>query len=425
MHLYAVPMIFILAGLTFYVVLGGADFGAGIWQLSAGRGERAERLRDHAHDSMAPVWEANHVWLIFVITVMWTAYPQAFGSIASTLALPLFVGAIGIILRGAAYALRAGTRTPGERRVIDTVFALSSVLTPFALGTIAGAIAALRVPVGNAAGGLVSSWAAGLPVLTGALAIAFGAYLAAVFLAADAGRVGDHEMEASFRTRALIAGVIAGALAAAGLAVLHLDALRLYHRLLGMPALVVSMVAGVAALGLVLARRHEPARYLAALAVAAIVAGWAAAQQPVLLRGLSIAHAAASHDVLVSVIVVVLGGAVLLFPSLALLFRLALGGRLDEAHPPAAATPAPAPPIAPAGTPRRGALAARCAVALLLAGFGLLTVADAGWAHAIGVVCLLAFVPAGVIAVSPHRIAAEGESQRRMRRAQRSRTSGP
>src|SRR5579863_3149148 len=82
MHLYDVPIIFVLIGLALYVVLAGADFGAGIWQLLAGRGARAERVRSHAHHSMAPVWEANHVWLIFVLTVTWTAYPLAFGSIA-------------------------------------------------------------------------------------------------------------------------------------------------------------------------------------------------------------------------------------------------------------------------------------------------------------------------------------------------------
>src|ERR1700685_1078644 len=114
MHLYAIPLVFILAGLTLYVVLGGADFGAGIWQLTAGTGPEADRLRDHAHESMAPVWEANHVWLIFVLTVLWTAYPTAFGSIASTLSVPLFIAAVGIILRGASYALRSAADSPSE-----------------------------------------------------------------------------------------------------------------------------------------------------------------------------------------------------------------------------------------------------------------------------------------------------------------------
>jgi Cytochrome bd terminal oxidase subunit II len=146
MQLTDLPLIFALIGPTLYTVLGGANFGAGFWQLTAGTGSCATRIRDHKHNAMAPVWEANHVWLIFVLTVVWTAYPAAFGSIASTLTVPLFVAAVGIIFRGASYALRSGTSKPGELRVIDIVFALSSILTPFALGTVAGGIASCRAP---------------------------------------------------------------------------------------------------------------------------------------------------------------------------------------------------------------------------------------------------------------------------------------
>jgi cytochrome d ubiquinol oxidase subunit II len=407
MHLYAVPLYFVLAGLVLYVVLGGADFGAGIWQLTAGAGPGADRLRDHAHDSMAPVWEANHVWLIFVLTVLWTAYPAAFGSIASTLSVPLFLAGIGIVLRGAAYALRTGARAGRETRAIDMVFALSSLLTPFALGAAVGGIASRRVPVGNAAGHLFSSWLNPTSVMVGALAVLAAAYIAAVFLAADAVRAGEEELAERFRVRALLAGVMAGALAVGGLAVAHADAHFLYGPLVtgsGLPALIVSGAAGVATLMLVLARRYEPARYTAALAVAAIIAGWALAQQPLLLPGLTIRQAAAPHDTLVVVVVAVLGGAAILFPSLALLFRLVLGGRLG--HGPAGAD---------AGDVGGGALAAaligpglatRAAVACLVAGFGLLTVADAEWTHAVGVVSLLAFIGLGFVAVGPGELAA-------------------
>src|SRR3954451_24521262 len=129
--LQSLPLVFVLAGLALYTVLAGADFGAGFWQLFAGRGSHAERVREHAHHSMAPVWEANHVWLIFVITVFWTAYPEAFGSIASTLSFALFMATVGIIFRGATYALRAGTSAGREQRAIDALFGISSVLTPF------------------------------------------------------------------------------------------------------------------------------------------------------------------------------------------------------------------------------------------------------------------------------------------------------
>src|ERR1700759_1684984 len=128
--LQALPMVFVLAGLTLYMVLGGADFGAGLGQLLAGRGLHAERVREQAHRSMGPVWEANHVWLIFVLTVFWTCYPKAFGSIASTLGLALFIAALGIIFRGATYAFRAGASGPRESGVIDTIF---SFLDPHAI----------------------------------------------------------------------------------------------------------------------------------------------------------------------------------------------------------------------------------------------------------------------------------------------------
>lgn len=401
MSLAAVPLLLALVGLALYVVLGGADFGAGLWQLLAGRGARGETVREHAHEAMAPVWEANHVWLIFVLVVVWTAYPVAFGSIASTLAVPLFVAAIGIIFRGTAYALRAGTSRLREQAAVDTVFGVSSVLAPFALGTVVGAIAAGRVPVGNAAGGLWSSWTGALPLTIGVLAVALGAYLAAVYLAADAVRHGSAQLERAFRARALVAGVVAGGLAVAGLVVAHADAHGLYEGLVGdgLPALVVSGLAGVGTLALVWTRRYEAARYSAALAVAAIVAGWALAQQPVLLPGLTVAQAAAGHDTLVAIVVAVAAGALVLAPSLALLFTLTLRGRLgyEDGAPPG---PAPAGPAGALAASRPGLLA-RVSIACLLLTIGFLTLADAGWAHAIGLVALAGAVVTGFRAALP------------------------
>jgi cytochrome bd ubiquinol oxidase subunit II len=411
MHLYELPLIFALIGLTLYTILGGADFGVGIWQLTAGGGTGGQRIRDHAHDSMAPVWEANHVWLVFVLTVVWTAYPVAFGSIASTLSIPLFIAGLGIIFRGASYALRSGTRTGAEVRAVDTVFAVSSILTPFALGAVVGGIASERVPVGNATGHLFSSWLNPTSVLIGLLAVATAAYLAAVYMSADASRRGDDFLQQQFRLRALIAGGVAGAIAIGGLAVVHSDSPRLYHGLVhggGLAALIVSALAGLAALALVLRNRFELARYTAALAVAAIIVGWALAQQPTLLPGLTIKQAAAPHDTLVLVVVAVLAGAAILFPSLALLFRLVLGGRFDIAGD-------VAPPGAGEGrrvisASARG-LPARAAGACMIGGIGLLTIADAGWTHAIGVVCLIAFVVVGFAAVAPSELAAGGEDR--------------
>ena len=400
MHLYDLPLIFALIGLALYTVLGGADFGAGFWQLVAGKGKRADEVRDEAHHAMAPVWEANHVWLIFVLTVVWTAYPAAFGSIASTLSVPLFIAGIGIVMRGGAYALRAGTRTAAEQRRVDTLFAVSSVLTPFALGTVIGALASGRVHVGNPGGSLVTSWLNPTSIAIGVLAVASGAYTAAVFLSGDAARHGEHVLADRFRARALAAGLAAGAVAIAGLVVLHFDAERIFRRLtegVALPALVVSVIAGVATLGLVWRRRYEPARYTAAVAVAATIAGWAVAQNPVFLDGLTIRQAAAGHDTLVAVVVVSLVGALLLFPSLALLFRLTLGGELRDSEQSWVE--------APVGSRRRafasGRSDARLSVAFLVAGIGFLTVANTAWAHAIGVACFFGFILSGYQAALP------------------------
>jgi cytochrome d ubiquinol oxidase subunit II len=402
--LAALPLVFVLVGVALYTVLAGADFGAGFWQLFAGRGARADRIREHAHDSMGPVWEANHVWLIFVLTVFWTAYPAALGSIASTLAAPLFIAAIGIVMRGAAYALRSGASSRRELGVIDTVFSISSILTPFALGTAVGAIASRRVPVGNAAGHFISSWLNPTSILIGVDAVAASAYLAAVYLAADAARRGEPELEHGFRIRALGAGIVAGALALGGVAVLRSEAHPLYHELVGgqaLPALIASILAGGATLALVYRRRFEAARYSAALAVAAIVAGWALGQWPTILPGLTVDQAAASHDTLVAVVVAVLAGGTILFPALALLFRLTLTGRLQGGE--AAPVQAAADRI---GLAKPGLLA-RVAIAWLIIGFGLLNVANAKWAHAVGVASLFAFIVTAFLAIVPSALASE------------------
>jgi cytochrome bd ubiquinol oxidase subunit II len=412
MHLYEIPLIFILIGLALYTVLAGADFGAGFWQLTAGAGKPGERIREHAHKSMAPVWEANHVWLIFVLTVLWTAYPIAFGSIASTLSVPLFLAGIGIIFRGGAYALRAGTTNAREMRVIDTVSALSSILTPFALGTIVGAIASRRVPVGNASGNLITSWTGPTSILIGVLAVATSAYLAGVYLAADAVRLKQVDLEQRFRTRALGAGLATGAIALGGLAVLHSDAHPLYHQLLsgdGFSALIISVLAGLGTLGLVWARRFEMARYTAALAVAAIIAGWALAQQPTLLPGLSIRQAAAPHDTLVAVIVAVIAGATILFPSLGLLFKLTLSGQLDhEESEQQSGGPTPISPARTVLSASVSGLLSRLAGASFILGVGFLTIAETSWAHAIGVIALLAFILVGFVAAAPTEVAENG-----------------
>jgi cytochrome d ubiquinol oxidase subunit II len=406
MLLKALPLTFVLGGLALYTAVAGADFGAGFWQLFAGRGKRAGQIRAHAHRSMGPVWEANHVWLIFVLTVFWTSYPRAFSSIASTLAVPLFIAALGIILRGAAYALRAGASRAGESGVIDTIFSVSSVLTPFALGAAIGSIATGRVPVGNATGHLFSSWLNPTSIFIGVVAVANCAYLAAVYLAADAARLGERTLEQAFRRRALGAGVVAGAVALAGIVVVNSDYHRLFHALLtgdALAAVIVSFLAGVTTLALVWRRRFDAARFGAALAVASIIAGWALARWPNILPGLTIDDAASGHDTLVWIVVSVLVGAAFTFPSLGLLFGLELTGGFERDERPAVRQ------IARRATfgPRR---ATRAAVSCFIGGIALLTFADAAWAHAIGVVCLFGFIIGAFLAIVPPALADQPEN---------------
>ena len=333
MTLAELPLILMLVGLTAYAVLGGADFGAAFWQLGA-RGEQGGALRQHAYRAMGPVWEANHVWLIFVLVICWTAYPEAFASIFSTLTVPLFIAAIGIILRGTAYAIHAGTAREIERRAVDRIFSISSVLTPFALGTVVGAIASGRVPVGNAQGDLVTGWLNPSSVAIGVLAVATGAYVAAVYLAGDGARAGREDLASAFRTRALGAGFTTGAMALVALLVVHSDGGRVGERLLQWPALAAvaaSAAAGLLTLELVRRSRFEAARYGASAAVAFVILGWALAQRPELLPGLTVGEAAAGRTVLLATVVGVAIGALVLIPSLVLLFGLVLRGRFDEA----------------------------------------------------------------------------------------------
>jgi cytochrome bd ubiquinol oxidase subunit II len=403
MFLQTLPLVFVLAGVVLYTVLAGADFGAGIWQLLSGPGERGERIREHAHESMGPVWEANHVWLIFVLTVTWTAYPVFFGSVASTLSVVLFIAGLGIILRGASYALRSGAADGRETLLVDGAFSIASLVTPFALGCAAGAIAAERVPVGNAAGKEFSSWLSPVPLMIGALAVCFSVYMAAIFLAADAHRTGEREIADSFRIRALAAGGVAGVVSIAALVVVHADAHSLYSGLVhggALATMIVSVVAGLITLGLVWARQFEPARVTGAIAVAAVIAAWALARNPVLLPGLTIDQAAASHDTLVTVVVAVLAGGVLLFPSLALLFTITFRGPSAATETGAAASladfPLRATPTAP-----------RLAVVLFIVGLGMLNAANAGWCHIIGVIALFGFVIAGFAAIVPRALASD------------------
>src|SRR3954470_17359307 len=256
-------------GLIAYGLFGGADFGAGIWDLLAGGTRRGGRQRDLIEHSIGPVWEANHVWLIFVLVVLWTGFSSAFAAVVTTLYVPLTLAAFGMIARGAAFAFRKSITTLPMRRFLGAAFDLFSLITPYFLGAVVGGVASGRVPSGIAAGDVVTSWVNPTSVLGGLLAVLVCAYLAAVFLCADARREGAEDLADQFRVRALGTATVTGLVGIAGLFVLRADAPLLFDGLTGRaaPIVVVSVLAGVAALVLLVTRRYAWARIASALAV--------------------------------------------------------------------------------------------------------------------------------------------------------------
>ncbi len=321
----ATMLVVIWIGLSMYALLGGADFGAGFWDLVAGGARRGRRHRALIEQVIGPVWEANHVWLIFVLVLLWTGFPPAFAAMMSTLYIPLTLAAIGIIARGAAFAFRKASTRLWQQRLFGATFALSSVLTPYFLGAAAGGIASGRVPAGLARGDLVTSWVNPTSVVGGLLAVGLCAYLAACYLCHDAQRLGDADLAAGYRRRALATGIAVGALSMVGLLVVRADVPRLYSQLTGraLPLVGVAMAAGTGSLLLLAARRLLAVRAGAALAVTAVLWGWGVAQYPRMLgRDIPYAAVAATGTVLRATLLVTAIGALVLLPSLALLITL-------------------------------------------------------------------------------------------------------
>lgn len=313
------------AGVSAYAVFGGADFGAGLWRLLvADSHPDAERIRGRIDRSIGPVWEANHVWLIFALVVLWTGFPIAFTALMENLYLPLALAALGIVLRGSAFAF-AGAFEGSLRGRLGILFGISSVLTPFFMGTVVGAVANGSVVAGETPGPF-EAWLAPLPLLVGALFVLSGAYLAAVFLVDDARRAEEVDLIAYFRRLALLAAGVAGVVAVAGLAVLSSDAPFVYDGLTseGLPLLVGSLLAGGAALAAIWRGASRLTRPLAVVAVIAVIWGWGVAQHPYLLPETTSVDAAAADPATLSALLVFAAvAAVVVGPSMLLLFRLA------------------------------------------------------------------------------------------------------
>ncbi|MFF2044212.1 cytochrome d ubiquinol oxidase subunit II [Kitasatospora sp. NPDC058170] len=321
----------LLAAIAAYACGGGVDYGAGFWDLLAGgaeRGERPRRLIDHA---MAPVWEVNNVWLIFVLVLMWTGFPVFFQTVFTALWLPLALAAIGMVLRGAGFALRKPVRRLAARRVYGAVFAVSSLLTPFFLGAVVGGVASGRVAPGTTAS--ADAWANTTSIMAGLGAVAATAFLGAVFLTADARRFGARDLVGYFRLRAWIgtaALLVTGVLA---LVVTDPHASYVHHGLthgIGLLLLLLAAAAAAVTAWLVAGRAAGWARYSSVAAVALVVAAWGAAQRPYLVpTSLTVQQAAGASEPLQWMLIVAGVSLVLIGPALVVLYRLDTHGVLE------------------------------------------------------------------------------------------------
>ncbi|MFD6555282.1 cytochrome d ubiquinol oxidase subunit II, partial [Streptomyces sp. NPDC058398] len=318
-----------------YACGGGTDYGAGFWDLLAGgadRGKRPRWLIDHA---MAPVWEVNNVWLVFVFVVMWTGFPTMFQAVFTALWLPLVLAAVGTVLRGAGFALRKPSRRLARRRVYGAVFAVASLLTPYFLGSVLGGIASGRVAVGTPATAHV--WANPTSILAGLLAVAATAFLGAVFLVADARRFGADDLVGYFRLRALLAFGAVVVLALIALPVTHHDASYVWHgmtRGLGLLMMILSACFGVLTVALLVIRAHRWSRHTSVATIASAIVAWGFAQRPYLLpTTLTVTDGAGAAHTLRWLGIVTIVAVVLVGPALVLVYRLDTQGVSHSGRP--------------------------------------------------------------------------------------------
>jgi cytochrome d ubiquinol oxidase subunit II len=325
----------LFVGVVAYAIFGGADFGSGFFDLTAGGAEAGAELRTQVDHSIGPVWEANHVWLVYVLVMWWTAFPEAFAAAMTTLVLPMLLALLGIVLRGSAFAFRKYAGSLGHARLFGAVFAGSSLITPFFLGTVAGALASGRVPL-EGRGELWGSWLNPTSVVGGLVAVGTCVFLAGVFLVADADRAHHRALARTLRRRTIGVGVVTGLVVFAGLVPLERDAPTLWEGLTGraLPLVFASASAGIATLALLWTHRYATARVTAVVAVATVVSGWGVGQYPwLLVDQATIEGAAGAEATLQALLVVVLLAGVVVLPALTYLFALTQSERWSaETH---------------------------------------------------------------------------------------------
>ena len=324
-----------IAALTFYVLLGGADYGGGVWDLFA-RGPRANSQRELIAKAIGPIWEANHVWLILVVVVLFTAFPRAFALIFTSLHVPLLLMLFGIVLRGSAFIFRAADRAHATTQAHaqergGSVFAMASLLTPVLLGVVVGAVssASIRSPDADVTLGYFFVWAAPFPFAVGLFAVVLFALLAAVYLTLE---TDDAALQDDFRRRAIASELLAGLLALAVFLLSAKAAPAIRERLAAVwwtwPLQLSTALLALGTFGSLWARRFAIARVCAAGQVILIVWGWALAQYPYLVRPeLTIDNSAAPRATMQALIWALAAGGVLLFPSYWYLFRVFKGDR--------------------------------------------------------------------------------------------------
>jgi cytochrome d ubiquinol oxidase subunit II len=331
------PLLFValalVLSLTTYALLGGADYGGGVWDLLA-RGPTAARQRATIARAIGPVWEANHVWLIAAVVILFTGFPRAFAAVSIYLHVPLLIVLVGIVLRGSAFVFRAyGPNDPRHEWIWGRVFAIASTVTPLFLGVVVGAVTEGMLPrtyVGSFADVFVTPWLTLFSLSVGVFALTLFAFLAAVYLTLEAG---DEEERAAFRARALVSGVLVGGLAATVLILANRDVRQaLTASAWALPLHIATGGSAVAAFACLWREQYRLARIAAAAQVALILWGWALAQYPFAIRPhLTLAEAAAPDNVLVVLLQVLGVGTALLVPSLLYLFGI-FGPRGHGAH---------------------------------------------------------------------------------------------
>jgi cytochrome bd ubiquinol oxidase subunit II len=319
----AVILVVVIAA---YALFGGADFGGGIWDLLAGSTQRGAAPRGLIDESITPVWEANHVWLVFILVLLWTAFPPAFAAIMTALFVPLSLSLLGIVLRGVGFAFRHTAQRMRMQQLTGAMFAAASLITPFFMGTVIGAVATGQVPV-HPAGNVLAAWTSPTAILTGFLFVAACAYVSAVFLVLEARQRGHRDLMRYFSLRATAAGVLTGGLAGGTFAELPASAPHVFGRLTGiaLPLVAISIAAGIAVLGMLWLRWYNALvlRATAAIAVATVVWGWGLAQYPYLFpTSLPLAAGSAPTASLVAELVVAGLAVLLVAPGFALLYFL-------------------------------------------------------------------------------------------------------